>query len=98
MDTCYPKNTSATGAGGNEGSSAESPASLLAALLGMDVEQISDNALITSFGLDSLGATRCSNQLKLHLGIQVSQIEHLGAMTIGTLNEMLAQALGAVKD
>lgn len=46
---------SAAGAGGNEGSDAESPASLLASLLGMDVEQISGNALITSFGLDSLG-------------------------------------------
>ncbi|KAG6375737.1 hypothetical protein JVT61DRAFT_2583 [Boletus reticuloceps] len=86
------KYLSATGAGGNEGSSAESPASLLAALLGMDVEQISDNALITSFGLDSLGATRYSNQLKSRLGIQVSQIELLGTMTIGTLNEILAKA------
>lgn len=46
---------STSGAGGNAGNDAESPASLLAALLGMDVEQISDNALITSFGLDSLG-------------------------------------------
>lgn len=46
---------SAGGAGGSEGSDAESPASLLAALLSMDAEQISDNALITSFGLDSLG-------------------------------------------
>lgn len=49
------KYLSASGAGGNEGSSAESPASLLATLLSMDVAQISDNALITSFGLDSLG-------------------------------------------
>jgi hypothetical protein len=41
--------------GGKDGDVAESPATLLAALLGMEVEQISDNALITSFGLDSLG-------------------------------------------
>ena len=59
---------SAAGTGGNEGDSAGSPTSLLATLLGMDVEQISDNALITSFGLDSLGGglfgfstKRCSN-------------------------------------
>ncbi|KAG9317960.1 hypothetical protein JVU11DRAFT_12 [Chiua virens] len=70
------------GTGANEGSDAETPASILAALLSMDVEQISDNALITSFGLDSLGATRYSNQLRSHLGIQVSQIELLGSMTI----------------
>ncbi|KIK92693.1 hypothetical protein PAXRUDRAFT_146735 [Paxillus rubicundulus Ve08.2h10] len=78
-------------AGGKDGAIAESPAILLAALLGMEVEQISDNALITSFGLDSLGATRYSNQLKARLGIQVSQIELLGSMTIGALNEMCAK-------
>ncbi|KAF9228933.1 putative nonribosomal peptide synthetase [Gyrodon lividus] len=77
--------------GGKDGDVAESPATLLAALLGMEVEQISDNALITSFGLDSLGATRYSNQLKARLGVQVSQIELLGSMTIGTLNEMYAK-------
>jgi hypothetical protein len=39
-----------------------------------------------------LPATRYSNQLKSRLGIQVSQIELLGSMTIGALNEMLAKA------
>ena len=39
-----------------------------------------------------LPATRYSNQLKSRLGIQVSQIELLGSMTISTLNEMLARA------
>lgn len=39
-----------------------------------------------------LVATRYSNQLKSRMGIQVSQIELLGSMTIGTLNEMLAKA------
>ena len=34
--------------------SGESPASLLSSLLGLSVDQISDNALITSYGLDSL--------------------------------------------
>ncbi|KAF9241407.1 putative nonribosomal peptide synthetase [Melanogaster broomeanus] len=72
--------------GGKDGDVAESPATLLAALLAME------NALITSFGLDSLGATRYSNQLKARLDIQVSQIELLGSMTIGTLNEMFAKA------
>ena len=46
---------SVSGGGDNEGNNAESPASLLAALLSMGVEQISDNTLITNFGLDSLG-------------------------------------------
>ncbi|KIJ63914.1 hypothetical protein HYDPIDRAFT_29257 [Hydnomerulius pinastri MD-312] len=50
------------------------------------------HALITSFGLDSLGATRYSNQLKARFIIQVSQIELLGSMIIGTLNEMHAKA------
>ncbi|EIW85840.1 hypothetical protein CONPUDRAFT_80229 [Coniophora puteana RWD-64-598 SS2] len=79
-------------AGGKDGGVAESPATLLATLLSMDVEQITDNALITSFGLDSLGATRYSNQLKSRFNIQVSQIELLGSMTIGALNEMHAKA------
>lgn len=39
----------------------------------------------------ALLATRYSNQLKSRLGIQVSQIELLGSMTIGSLNEMLAK-------
>ncbi|KAI9455958.1 hypothetical protein HD554DRAFT_2317618 [Boletus coccyginus] len=86
------KYLSAAGAGDSEDSNAESPASLLAALLSMEVEKISENALITSFGLDLLGATRYSNQLKSRLGIQVSQIELLGSMMISTLNELLARA------
>ncbi|KAI9458237.1 putative nonribosomal peptide synthetase, partial [Boletus coccyginus] len=86
------KYLSVAGAGDNEGSNSESPASLLAALLSMEVEKISENSLITSLGLDSLGAIRYSNKLKSRLGIQVSQIELLGSMTIRTLNEMLAQA------
>ncbi|KAF9235292.1 hypothetical protein BU15DRAFT_78125 [Melanogaster broomeanus] len=42
--------------GRKNGDVAESPATLLAALLAMEFEQISDNAVITSFSLDSLGA------------------------------------------
>ncbi|KAG6333238.1 hypothetical protein ID866_5853, partial [Astraeus odoratus] len=72
----------ANSAGGKDGDIAESPATLLAGLLNMDVDQITENALITSFGLDSLGATRYSNQLKARFNIQVSQIELLGSMTI----------------
>ena len=37
-------------------------------------------------------ATRYSNQLKSRFSIQVSQIELLGSMTIGMLNEMCAKA------
>ncbi|KAH7890103.1 putative nonribosomal peptide synthetase [Phlebopus sp. FC_14] len=85
-------------AGGKDGDVAESPATLLASLLSMDVEQITDNALITSFGLDSLGATRYSNQLKARFNIQVSQIELLGSMTVGILNEMYAKAGAQIGD
>lgn len=81
----------ANSAGGNGSDVMESPATLLAALLSMDVEQIMDNALITSFGLDSFGATRYSNQLQARLNIQVSQIELLGSMTIAMLNELCAK-------
>jgi len=49
------KYLSAAGAGGSEDSNAESPASLLAALLSMEAKKISKDALITSFGLGSLG-------------------------------------------
>ncbi|KAH7927995.1 putative nonribosomal peptide synthetase [Leucogyrophana mollusca] len=74
-----------------DGDTTESPATLLASILGMDADQINANALITSFGLDSLGATRYSNQLKARFNIQVSQIELLGSMTIHTLDEMVAK-------
>ena len=85
----------------------ESPATLLSGLLGLTVGQISDNALITSYGLDSLAgmclalsfvfasdddhsATRFSSRLKSTFGINVSQIELLGSMTIGVLNDMVS--------
>jgi hypothetical protein len=45
----------ANAAGGKGGNVAETPATLLATFLSMDVEQITENALITGFGLDSLG-------------------------------------------
>ena len=41
--------------GGSKDEGGESPATLLSGLLGLNVDQISDNALITSYGLDSLG-------------------------------------------
>ncbi|EMD32324.1 PKS/NRPS enzyme [Gelatoporia subvermispora B] len=77
------------GGQGNKGDVGETPATLLAALLGMSADQITENALITSFGLDSLAATRFSHQLKANFKIQVSQIELLGSMTVGILNEMI---------
>ncbi|KAH7909125.1 putative nonribosomal peptide synthetase [Hygrophoropsis aurantiaca] len=77
---------------GKDGGAEESPVTLLASLLSMNSDQITDNALITSFGLDSLGATRYSNLLKARFNIQVSQIELLGSMTISVLNEMFAKA------
>ncbi|KAH9923014.1 putative nonribosomal peptide synthetase [Amylocystis lapponica] len=77
------------GGQGNNGEIGETPSTLLGALLGMSPDQITENALITSFGLDSLAATRYSHQLKSNFKIQVSQIELLGSMTVGTLNEMI---------
>ncbi|KIK85335.1 hypothetical protein PAXRUDRAFT_831969 [Paxillus rubicundulus Ve08.2h10] len=72
-------------------SSVDTPASLLAGLLGLEVSQITDNALITSFGLDSLGATRYSNLLKSCLGVKVSQIELLGSMSVARITEMMSE-------
>jgi len=50
-----PQLLAADGASKDEGG--ESPATLLSGLLGLAVDQISDNALITSYGLDSLAGT-----------------------------------------
>jgi hypothetical protein len=95
----------------------ESPSSLLSNLLGLGVDQISDNALITSYGLDSLAgkprtsvllihvtnadprtATRFSSQLKGAFGINVSQIELLGSMTVGIINELIAKSRATESD
>ena len=43
--------------GTSKDESGESPASLLSSLLGLGIDQISNNALITSYGLDSLAGT-----------------------------------------
>ncbi|KAF9219105.1 putative nonribosomal peptide synthetase [Gyrodon lividus] len=71
--------------------SVDTPASLLAGLLGLEVSQITDNALITSFGLDSLAATRYSNLLKSRFGVKVSQIELLGSMSVAKITEMVSK-------
>ena len=42
--------------------------------------------------MDPITATRFSSQLKGTFGINVSQIELLGSMTIGTLNEIVAKS------
>ena len=55
-----------TAGGSSQDESGESPASLLSGLLGLSIDQISDNALITSYGLDSL-AGRCNySSFRLH--------------------------------
>ncbi|KAF9231674.1 hypothetical protein BU15DRAFT_82116 [Melanogaster broomeanus] len=71
---------------------AESPAILLAALLAMEVEQIVPTSQHQLRLVFPWGQLDTANQLKACLGIQVSQIEPLGSMSIGTLNEMLAKA------
>jgi acyl carrier protein len=78
--------------GSSKDENGESPATLLSGLLGLGIDQILDNALITSYGLDSLAATRFSSQLKSAFGINVSQIELLGSMTIGMLDEIVAKS------
>ena len=49
------KSLVANSAGGKDSDITESPATLLASLLSMDVERITENALVTSLGLVSLG-------------------------------------------
>lgn len=46
--------------GANQDDGGETPAALLANILGLAVDQISDNALITSYGLDSLAGESSS--------------------------------------
>lgn len=77
----------ASGASSDSGASV-TPATLLAAIVGLHPDQITEDTAITSFGLDSLGATRYSNQLISLCQIQVSQIDLLGNMTVGMLNAM----------
>ncbi|KAJ3195836.1 hypothetical protein HK101_010930 [Irineochytrium annulatum] len=78
---------------GGKGSS-ETPAALIADLVGLSASEIQDNLAITSYGLDSLGASKLSNQLKAKFGIVVSQIQLLGSTSLGDLNNMIA----ALKD
>jgi len=52
--------------GASKDESAESPATLLSGLLGLTADQISDNALITSYGLDSLAGTVFLLSLRVH--------------------------------
>ncbi|KAJ3194330.1 hypothetical protein HK101_002999 [Irineochytrium annulatum] len=74
---------------GGKGSS-ETPAALIADLVGLQASEIQENLAITSYGLDSLGASKLSNQLKAKFGIQVSQIQLLGSTSLGDLNKMIA--------
>ncbi|KAJ3411290.1 hypothetical protein HDV05_002436 [Chytridiales sp. JEL 0842] len=70
-------------------SSAESPASLISDLVGLEATAISESLTLASYGLDSLGASKLSNQLKAKFGIQVSQIQLLGSTTLNDLNRMI---------
>ncbi|KAF9238195.1 putative nonribosomal peptide synthetase [Melanogaster broomeanus] len=71
--------------------SVDTPATLLAGLVGLEVSQITNNALMTSFGLDSIGATRYSNLLKSRFGIEVSQLELLGTMSVAEITKMMSK-------
>jgi len=55
-----------TAGGSSKDESGESPASLLSGLLGLGIDQISDNALITSYGLDSLAGMCNYSPFRLH--------------------------------
>ncbi|KAF9461490.1 hypothetical protein BDZ94DRAFT_1263481 [Collybia nuda] len=76
----------------NERGTRETPASLLSELLGLAIDQISNDVTLKDYGLDSLGAIRFSKELEGHFGIKVSQLELLGSMTIGLLEEMVASS------
>jgi len=60
-----PQLLAANGASKDEGG--ESPATLLSGLLGLAVDKISENALITSYGLDSLAGTFFAVVSHVHL-------------------------------
>ena len=53
--------------GASKDDDGESPAALLSGLLGLAVDQISDNALITSYGLDSLAGMWFVTILRVHI-------------------------------
>ncbi|KAF8800322.1 hypothetical protein BYT27DRAFT_6834852 [Phlegmacium glaucopus] len=74
----------------NERGTIETPASLLGELLGLSIDQIANDVTLKDYGLDSLGAIRYSKELAGHFGIKVGQLELLGAMNIGLLNDMVA--------
>ncbi|KAF8800384.1 hypothetical protein BYT27DRAFT_7148677 [Phlegmacium glaucopus] len=74
----------------NEHGTIETPASLLGQLLGLSIDQISNDVTLKDYGLDSLGAIRYSKELAGHFGIKVGQLELLGSMNIGILDDMAA--------
>lgn len=76
----------------NERGTIETPASLLCELLGLGIDKIADDVTLKDYGLDSLGAIRYSKELEGHFGIKVGQLELLGSMNIGILNELVASS------
>jgi hypothetical protein len=93
---------------GRQSGTAETPATLLCELVGLNLDQISENVPLRDFGLDSLGgksaffsdmhcissfltAVRYSGVLTGHFGIKIGQLELLGSITIGDLNNIISQ-------
>ncbi|KAJ3033802.1 hypothetical protein HDV00_005815 [Rhizophlyctis rosea] len=80
-----------TGGGDADGDSeAATPASILAPMLGLNPADLTENAPLTSFGLDSMAASQLSHTLKTKLNIVVSQIQLLGTISLADLNRMAA--------
>ncbi|PWN39310.1 hypothetical protein IE81DRAFT_369188 [Ceraceosorus guamensis] len=81
--------------GNGDGKSRLDIAPLIADALGSD-EEIDPSLPFAAYGLDSLAATRLSSAIKANTGVQVSQIQLLGGLSIEGLVEML-ESLQAAK-
>ncbi|KAI8820281.1 putative nonribosomal peptide synthetase [Fimicolochytrium jonesii] len=63
---------------------------MISGMLGLEPSQLTEEAPLTSFGIDSLAASNLSSKLKMKFGIAVSQIQLLGRTSIADLNTMIA--------
>ncbi|KAJ3146079.1 hypothetical protein HDU86_000536 [Geranomyces michiganensis] len=74
----------------DSGAGVATPEGIIAPMLGLDPVDLIENAPLSSFGLDSLGASKLSHDLKAKLGINVSQMQLLGTVSVGDLKKMCA--------
>ncbi|KAJ3020326.1 hypothetical protein HKX48_000987 [Thoreauomyces humboldtii] len=63
---------------------------LVGRTIGMDSAEVDDHITLVAYGLDSIGAVKLSNVLRDSCGIQVSQLQLLGQITVAELRNMVA--------